>query len=305
MPHSTASPLGTIETTINYYNEPPPGEQFPVQYVHTVGSKRLKHNVQNVRVTDLRSTDNHFTIHENGFQFLQYPGEQGIKHETFADDDAIKTKVYEEVKDVIKKATGASDVLVFNHVCRREPYQVVLDIPQDAPDMQKLPKQHPAMLAHVDQSYHGADLLLATLNHEGAAEIKAKAQKHRWGIINLWKPLRTIIREPLAVCDATTVPESDLRPVTLRILKEDHSAHMTEDRDVELWYIAHNPQHRWYWPSEMKPDEALLIKCFDSKTEGVARRAPHSAIRLPNDQGPPRESIELRAIVVYAHEAKA
>ncbi|CAK4030445.1 Hypothetical predicted protein [Lecanosticta acicola] len=43
----------------------------------------------------------------------------------------------------------------------------------------------------------------------------------------------------------------------------------------------------------MTPEECLLIKCFDTKLDGRARRAPHSAIRTPNDHGPPRESIEL------------
>jgi hypothetical protein len=50
----------------------------------------------------------------------------------------------------------------------------------------------------------------------------------------------------------------------------------------------------------MEPDEALLIKCFDSKTDGgVSRRAPHSAFQSPNDEGPARESIEVRCVVFW------
>lgn len=122
------------------------------------------------------------------------------------------------------------------------------------------------------------------------------------GVVNVWKPLRTVTREPLAVCDATTVLDTDLRPVTIRIAVPEHPDSSNPDpgnKDTELWYVAHNPEHKWYWPSKMEPDEALLIKCFDSKTEGVARRAPHSAFKLPDDQGPPRESIEVRCIVFW------
>lgn len=158
------------------------------------------------------------------------------------------------------------------------------------------------MLAHVDVSYKGAQSFLDELRVPESEELRAKARKHRWGIINLWKPLKTITRDPLAVCDASTVPESDLRPVDYIIPA--NKEHSTERHEVELWYVAHNPKHRWYWPSNMRPDEALLIKCFDSQEQGVARMAPHSAIKLPNQYGPPRESIELRCLVFYNERAR-
>lgn len=104
MPHSTTLSPGTIEASINYYNEPPPGEPYPVQYVNSAGSKRQKWNAQNVRITDLRTTDKKFDIHQNGFQFLKYTGTEGLKYEAFADEDNIKTKVYEEVKDLLRTA---------------------------------------------------------------------------------------------------------------------------------------------------------------------------------------------------------
>jgi hypothetical protein len=101
------------------------------------------------------------------------------------------------------------------------------------------------------------------------------------------------------VCDSTTVPDTDLRAVKSLIPGAAYPD--KQDKGTEIWHIVHNPEHKWYWPSKMEPDEALLIKCFDSKTEGVSRRAPHSAFRLPNDdeQGPQRESIELRCVVFW------
>ena len=38
--------------------------------------------------------------------------------------------------------------------------------------------------------------------------------------------------------------------------------------------VEYRPGHRWYYVSEMQPDEALLLKCFDSKTDGRARFMP-------------------------------
>jgi nitrogen regulatory protein PII-like uncharacterized protein len=61
-------------------------------------------NPQPVVITDLRATDNHFNLHRNGFQFLRYPGAEGVKYDTFEEEDKIKTKVYDEVKDLLKTA---------------------------------------------------------------------------------------------------------------------------------------------------------------------------------------------------------
>jgi hypothetical protein len=51
----------------------------------------------------------------------------------------------------------------------------------------------------------------------------------------------------------------------------------------------------------MRADEALLLKCYDSKTDGRARFAPHTAFTDPTTPAdvPPRESIELRTLVFH------
>jgi hypothetical protein len=63
----------------------------------------------------------------------------------------------------------------------------------------------------------------------------------------------------------------------------------------------YNPAHRWYYVPEMQVEEALLLKCFDSKTDGGARFAPHSAFRDPTapSDAAPRESIEVRTLVFH------
>ena len=53
----------------------------------------------------------------------------------------------------------------------------------------------------------------------------------------------------------------------------------------------------------MTADEILLLKCFDSKTDGRARFAPHTAFADPTTppDAAPRESIELRTLVFHAN----
>ena len=60
------------------------------------------------------------------------------------------------------------------------------------------------------------------------------------------------------------------------------------------------PWKVWPFP-RMQRDEVLLIKCFDSATDGRARLAVHTAFEDPTtpDDAPPRESIEIRTFAFF------
>ena len=79
------------------------------------------------------------------------------------------------------------------------------------------------------------------------------------------------------------------------------AAEFYRDRIGETYSVKYNPDHQWFYVPKMLADEILLLKCFDSKTDGRARFAPHSAFAdstTPSD-APPRESIELRTLVFH------
>jgi hypothetical protein len=111
-------------------------------------------------------------------------------------------------------------------------------------------------------------------------------------VINLWRPIRGPLRDaPLAVCDARSVDPKDLVPSDL----------VYPHRVGETYSVTYRPSHRWYYFREMRADEVLLLKCYDSKTDGCARFAPHTAFTDPTTppDAPLRESIELRALVFH------
>lgn len=115
--------------------------------------------------------------------------------------------------------------------------------------------------------------------------------KGRVQIINVWRPIKTVLRDPLAVADAHSVPDSDLVVTEL----------IYPTRRGETYAVRPNEGHKWHYKSGLTPEEVLLIKCFDSKTDGRARRVPHTAFV---DSGaapdaPARESIEVRALVFH------
>jgi hypothetical protein len=111
----------------------------------------------------------------------------------------------------------------------------------------------------------------------------------RYQIINIWRPIETIFKDPIGVADARSVPDADLV-----------EAEMTEDGfQGRQWVVLYNRDHAWHYKHGMTREEVLLIKCFDSKS-GVARRALHSAFEDPAYRGrESRQSIEVRCLVFY------
>ena len=147
----------------------------------------------------------------------------------------------------------------------------------------------PVNRVHVDQSYSAAR---NRVPHHLGAELGSVLLTSRHQIINVWRPIKTIYKSPLAVAEAHSVPEADLIPVGL----------IYPDRKGETLTVRPNTAHKWHYAYGQTPDEVLLIKCYDSKTDGRARRVPHTAFINPATEGEefaPRESIEIRALVFH------
>lgn len=146
-----------------------------------------------------------------------------------------------------------------------------------------------------DQSYNGARKVL----DQNLGDEAEKFSKTRWGIINVWRPIAPVHRDPLGVCDARSCSEDDLRTVFVQLPSQGDGSKVSRGDGFEVFNVAHNPAHKWYYASEMKPDEVLMIKCFDSKKDGRARRTPHTAFQTEKDYGGPRQSIEVRCLVFW------
>jgi hypothetical protein len=180
---------------------------------------------------------------------------------------------------------GARRVHIFNHKVRRGPTQWHhLGL-----NGQNLANRGPVTRTHVDQSYAGAELRLR-YEFPDRAEADALVQR-RYQIINVWRPIETVLKDPIAVADSRSVPDADL--VAAEMVEDDFRG--------ESWVVRHNPAHRWYFKFRMTPRDVLLIKCFDSDTSGrVARRALHSAFEDPAYRDEvARQSIEVRCLVCY------
>jgi len=139
---------------------------------------------------------------------------------------------------------------------------------------------------HIDQSYSASK---SRVPHHLPDEADRLLQT-RYQIINVWRPIKKILKDPLAVADAHSVPESDLIPVGL----------IYPTRKGETLTVRPNPDHKWYFLYGQEPDEVTLIKCFDSKLDGRARRIPHTAFsNAAHADDYARESIEVRTLVFH------
>lgn len=144
------------------------------------------------------------------------------------------------------------------------------------------------LLPHSDQSYNASRFRVA--HH--LPSLAPQLLQHRFQIINVWRPIKTIYKDPLAVASAPSVPDSDLVGAAL----------VYPNRRGETFVVKPGEGHEWFFKYAQTPGEVTLIKCFDSlEEEGVARRVPHSAFVDPEEEGgEARESIEVRALVFYA-----
>ena len=263
---------GSVDGVLNYisriaekphtYNyEPPAGT--PRQNFHD--------DAHTVVIEDMRGRE--FTLDRQGFE----PVRHRSRETRFEDEAAIRDQYYAESEALLADLLGAHRVLTFDHTIRRR-------LPGQAENREGA--RQPVARVHVDQTdLSGPARVWRHLPDEAEALLAGRVR-----VVNLWRPIRgPVFDHPLAMADGRTLARNDLIATDL----------LYPDRKGETYSVAYNPAHRWYYWSGMQPDEVLLLKCYDSAQDGRTRLSPHTAFVDPrvDATSPPRQSIELRALV--------
>lgn len=272
----------TVTSTL-YYFQPPLDDSKPwveVDIDPKTGNRpsNFSQEERQFDIENVRGRENEYDLDTAGFRFHEHTS----SFKNFENEEAIKKDYYKESVDLIKEVTGANRVVIFDHTIRRN-RPGVLDVSEET--------RAPVPRVHVDQTPESATKRVHMHTPESIAE---SLLKHRFQIINLWRPINHPATDyPLAVCDFRSIDwDKDLIPTTLKF----------SHRIGETFSVRYNPQHKWKYQRSMRPDEALFIKCFDSKMDGnTAILTPHTAFIDPTTpkDAPLRESIELRALVFY------
>ena len=198
----------------------------------------------------------------------------------FDDDEAVKKAFYDQIIAFVKEHTGAARVVVLDHTIRK---RLQADL-----SAQTTVQRPAVMLVHSNYTIaSGPQRVRDVLPTEADALLD-----RRVAFYNVWKPLTRPVEElPLATCDATTHPDDDMLRMNLKY----------SERTGEIYVMRHSPGHRWYYFSNMQPDQALLLKTFDSEADGRARFMGHTAFEDPTTRADAkkRESIEVRTMAFF------
>jgi len=251
------------------------------------------------------------TLDRNGFELAAFEPITASPKETWLDPFSVSDKLFPAAQRLLETRFPGSKALVFDHIVR-------------GAKSDKL-ASGPVAFVHNDYSLQsGAPRVRSLLKDFATSETQLEAvTSARVAIVNLWCPLVPVERDPLAFVDWTTTKPEDLIVVKIQYA----------DRAGETSVVYPSQQHEWFSYSDMVPGEAVLLKTWDSPDADdpqKARFAIHSSATLhfPEDDAsdvfcgllggvgggqdektsarrvrPTRESIELRAMVLFHPDA--
>ena len=246
---------------------------------YTGGDPKIFFEVEDrtVKITDFRNSPTQPSIEREGFELMVSPTAVGDLN----GDDAVTNAYYSEIEALLKKRFGAIRVAIFDATRRSDSGTGAAN-----PDG----RRGPAVRLHVDYTQKsGPQRLKDTIGISEAERLLASGA--RVIQVNVWRPIKGPVRRaPLAVADASSIAKHELVATD----------QVFPDRVGEIYHVAYGPGQRWYYASEMKREEVLLIAGWDSTDPDGSRCAPHGAFQLPSQdpKAPPRESIEIRTFVI-------
>ena len=231
-----------------------------------------------VEITDVRRLSQPLRLEVEGASMVHHRSDV----RRFYDGEELRRVGYPEAAELVRSATGASDVVVFDHNIRGR-----ADRAKAPPAGEVRP---PVFHIHTDFTAESAQARVA------AVLGRSPLSGQRMAAINVWRPIAAPLRDcPLAICDASCVEARDLLATDLRY----------PDRTGQIYYVGFNPAHRWYYASDMQTDEVWMFKNHDSAADGRARCTPHTAFVDPTRHPAivARESVEFRAFAFFDDRA--
>jgi hypothetical protein len=238
--------IKVVNTRLNYLAEATPR---PVNYAYDppagVPRRSGKYVEQSVAIRNGREVLGELSLDTNGFMLT--PHETAV--EDFYDPDEVKSVYYPEIERLLKRVT-ADRVLIFDHLVRN---RVLAERGEKG-------AREPAKIVHNDYSLKSAPCRV----RDHLPEEADRLLRNRFAEINVWRAIRGPIESsPFALCDARSPGAEDIVPTDL----------VYRERVGETYGFLYDPKHRWYYFPRLERNEAILLKCYDSKDDGRARFA--------------------------------
>lgn len=286
MPPHSAPPCGDVEASLQYLVRDG-SDPFAYMYKREDGGEQMcgAFEPRTVTVTDAWLEAPALSLDAHGV--LLAPHSTALSTSDFYEQPAkVWRDYYEEMRALVQRATGASQVFVFDHNVRNPQEAkwrrgVIGYVPYAHNDYTT--KSGPARLLELA----GAPGPLAGLDPEGLLQ-------RRFVIVNVWRNISDapIACDPLAVADGSTVGAESYVPMDL----------IHRDRVGQTYSVTYEASHRWLYFSGMHRDEALLLKCYDSaEDQGLVRWTAHTGFVDPRSppEAPTRQSIDARCLALF------
>ena len=104
-----------VPTNVNYFIPPPDGSRpwFSSEVDPSTGTRKtnISREAFPVNIENVRGREAEYTLDTAGFQFFQHASQ----FNNFDSEEAVQNEYYPESIDLIKKLTGASKVVLFDH----------------------------------------------------------------------------------------------------------------------------------------------------------------------------------------------
>jgi hypothetical protein len=246
-------------------------ESFGPKNIH--GRRSGTVELKTMTLLNGRALGERLSLDEQGFVFVEHK----TQVKDFFDENQLRTIYYPEIEELIRSQSGASRVVIFDHALRSG----------DEAEREEKLVRNPVLQAHNDYTEWSGPNRLREILADEADELL----KNRFAIIQVWRAInRPIQSNPLALADARSIAFEDL------MVAERRYPH----RVGQTYRLKYNPDHRWIYFPEMRRDEAIVFKVYDSDKKR-ARFTAHTSFEDPATPpgAPPRQSIEMRAFAFF------
>jgi len=225
---------------------------------------------ESVAIEDFRPLKGKLSLDRDGFVLVDLP--RSMPYEDYFNEDALREGFVSDAKRILQDVCGARAVYIHECVIRKR-------------SANEKEFGAPIPRVHGDYTMGEASKLIRQLCGDRAEAVR----NHRYQMINVWKPLKGPLKDwPLAFCKLSSVEEDDLKKIDL-LHRED---------TLESYRLHYNPKQQWGYFKEQETSEIVIFKSADSVISGTVLHCAFDNPECP-PQELPRESIELRALVVH------
>ncbi|MGV3511591.1 MAG: CmcJ/NvfI family oxidoreductase [Novosphingobium sp.] len=250
-------------------------------------------------VRDGMAIRDHFTLDVHGFTLARHRSAIADFH----DKEAVDASYLAEVEDLVTRLSGASRTAAQGWMIRTS-----ADLSARA--KQKIEGyqhsggiQPPAGEAHVDYNEITGRRAAARVYADRFPDGPGYA---RYICFSLWRAFSPGPQDwPLAVCDGRTLSDEETASNTLFVVDEFPTGDALtapvegEEQMIAATIFRYRDRHRWWYFSNMQPDDVLLFK-FQDSDHAVTWRCPHTAFHDTSlSEARIRESIEVRCIAFF------